>query len=119
MKTWTVEEVQAFLAFTGADRDATLYRTALMTGMRRGELLGLRRRDLDLPRARLNVRQQWTKDGDRGRVFKGLKNDSVAWRTIDLDEETVAAIGQHLAAQECERRTWGSAYHDRDLVFCK
>ena len=35
-----------YWAFTDKDADHTLWRTALMTGMRRGELLGLRRRDL-------------------------------------------------------------------------
>ncbi len=58
MKMWSVEELQAFLSFVCADRNATLYRTALMTGMRRGELRGLRHRDLDLANARLHVRQQ-------------------------------------------------------------
>ena len=67
MKTWSVEELRAFLSFVCTDRNAALYRTALMTGMRRGELLGLRHRDLDLANARLNVRQQWTKDGAHGR----------------------------------------------------
>jgi len=95
MLTWSVEEVQGFLAFTARDRDFGLYRTALMTGMRRGELLGLRRRDLDIdaivdgePRPRLHVRQQWTKDGDSGLRILSLKTGTKAWRTIDLDPVT-------------------------------
>jgi integrase len=117
MLTWSVEEVQGFLAFTVEDRDHGLYRTALMTGMRRGELLGLRRRDLDLnavvdgePRPRLRVRQQWTKDGDAGLRILILKTGTKAWRTIDLDPVTADALREHVAAQEFERRSWGAAY---------
>ena len=119
MKTWTAEEVRRFLNFTVQDRGGALYRIALMTGLRRGELLGLRRRELDLDAGRLHVRQQYTRDGDRGLKFKGLKTGSNAWRTVDLDPTTVAALRGHLAAQEFERRSWGDAYcRDLDLVFC-
>jgi integrase len=118
MKTWSVEELRAFLVFVCADRNVALYRTGLMTGMRRGELLGLRQRDLDLSSARLHVRQQWTKDGAHGRVFKGLKNDSVAWRTIGLDDETVSELRTHLERQGAERARLDGSYRDHDLVFC-
>jgi integrase len=119
MKTWSVEELRAFLSFVCADRNAALYRMALMTGMRRGELLGLRHRDLDLANARLHVRLQWTKDGANGRVFKGLKNDSVAWRTIGLDEETVSELRAHVDRQQAERARLGVDRRDHDLVFCR
>jgi integrase len=117
MLTWSADEIQRFLSFTAQDRDFALYRTALMTGLRRGELLGLRWRDLDLdavvddgPRPWLNVRQQWTKDGDSGLRMLGLKTGTKAWRTLDLDPETAAILRQHLNAQDFERRSWGPAY---------
>ncbi|PZR92576.1 MAG: hypothetical protein DLM67_14785 [Candidatus Nephthysia bennettiae] len=120
MLTWSVEELQAFLAFTAGDREHILYRTALATGMRRGELLGLRRRDLDLLTGRLRVRQQWTRNGDGGLRFLPLKTGIRAWRNVDLDELTVGALEVHLQAQEFERRSWGSAYRtDLDLVFAQ
>ncbi|MBO0832511.1 MAG: site-specific integrase [Actinobacteria bacterium] len=120
MLTWTVEEIERFQAFTRNVREHTLYHLALATGMRRGELLGLRRRDLDLDSARLHARQQWTKDGDGGRRFITLKTGTRAWRTIDLDDITVGVLRRHLANQEFERRSWGEEYRaDLDLVFCK
>jgi len=99
MLAWSAEEVQRFVAFAVEDRDFALYRTALMTGTRRGELLGLRWRDLDLdgtvdgvPRPRIHVRQQWTKDGDVRRRLLGLKTGTKAWRTIDIDPDTASAL---------------------------
>jgi integrase len=120
MLTWTVEEVQTFLSLVGNTREYALYQLALATGMRRGELLGLRRRDIDLQTGQVRALQQWTKDGDAGRRFISLKTGSKAWRTIDLDDLTVAVLDGHLANQEFERRGWGESYRtDLDLVFCK
>ena len=120
MLTWAVEEVRVFLAFVADKREHAFYHVALATGMRRGELLGLRRRDLDLDGARLQVRQQWTKDGDAGRRFIRLKTGTHAWRTIDLDDLTVAVLRRYQANQEFERRSWGESYRaDLHLVFCK
>ncbi|MHB8611207.1 MAG: tyrosine-type recombinase/integrase [Candidatus Dormibacteraceae bacterium] len=118
MKTWTTEEIQQFLDFTASDRESPLYRTALMTGMRRGELLGLRRKDLDLRSKRLQVRQQYARDGEHGLRIKGLKTDTKSWRDIDLDDVTVEALRGQLEAQAFERNAWKDGYKDQGLVFC-
>lgn len=119
MTTWTVEEVRRFLDFTAGDAERVLWTAALTTGMRRGELLGLRCRDLDLDAGLLHVRQQYTKEAPGRWVFRGLKTGGAARRTIDLDLETVQLLREHLEAQSFARRAWGSAYQtDLDLVFC-
>ena len=42
MQTWTAEQARAFLTATADDELAALYALALHTGMRVGEMLGLR-----------------------------------------------------------------------------
>jgi integrase len=126
MLTWTVDEVRAFLAYTRDDPDRVLWWVALTTGMRRGELLGLRRRDLALDRRvsgqlapALNVRQQYARSGRAGLRFRSLKTGDNAWRTIDLDAETAAVLKRHMEAQDRQRLAWGEVYRDDlDLVFC-
>jgi len=55
MKTWTAEQLGAFLKSVGEDRLHPLWHTLAMTGMRRGEALGLRWDDVDLEAGRLSV----------------------------------------------------------------
>lgn len=54
---WTGGELARFLAHVRGDRLAALWRLAATTGMRRGELLALTWRALDLDGARLSVEQ--------------------------------------------------------------
>jgi integrase len=57
MKTWSKEQLKAFLASVADERLSPLWHTIAMTGMRRGEALGLRWSDVDLENARLSVRR--------------------------------------------------------------
>ncbi len=55
MLTLTEEQAKRFLEATRNDRFGALYVLALTTGMREGELLGLRWRDIDFDQQRLQV----------------------------------------------------------------
>ncbi len=54
--TWTAAEVKDFLRAVNGERLQALWRVAVSTGVRRGELLGLRWTDIDLSGRRLAVR---------------------------------------------------------------
>ena len=60
MTVWTSEEARRFIDSLADDRLRGLWTLALHTGMRRGELAGLRWSDVDLDRATLTVAQQRT-----------------------------------------------------------
>lgn len=57
MTVWTAEQLRAFLDLLRGDKMETAILLGAMTGMRRGEVLGLRWRDVDLDAARVAVRQ--------------------------------------------------------------
>lgn len=118
IKTWSADELAAFLAFTAQDPELPLYHVAAATGMRRGELLGLRWRDVDFDGARLSVRQQFTRQGNG--VGFGPPKSRKSIRTIDVDEETIALLREQQERQLFDRRAQGPAYReDLDLVFCR
>jgi integrase len=50
------EEIDAIVRGAAAEQDAAIYLTAGLTGLRRGELLALRWRDIDFPGQAIRVR---------------------------------------------------------------
>lgn len=71
-----------------------------MTGMRRGEALGLRWKDIDLEGVRLSVRQAVV---SVAYVVLNSTPKSHQARVIDLDPRTVEQLRAHYAAQQLER----------------
>jgi integrase len=72
----------------------TLYEVAVHTGMRRGELLGLRWRDADLERGVIHVRRSLgrQKDGDGWVVREAPLRTRASRRTIDLSPALVQTL---------------------------
>jgi integrase len=116
MKVWSPEEMRAFLESVASDRLFAMWRLAFTSGMRRGELLGLRDIDLDLQAGELRVAQTRIKTG-QGTAY-GQPKTAKGRRTIALDATTVAALRKHLRAWAEERLAWGPGYQGEDLVFC-
>jgi integrase len=114
---WTADQASAFLAATSGDRLAALWRVALTTGLRRGELLGLRWDDLDLDAGTLTVRR--TLGVIAGKVVEGPPKTAAARRTIALDAGTVTAVREHRKQLVVERLAAGPAWAGDDRVFCK
>jgi integrase len=90
---------------------------ALGTGMRRGELLALRWKDVDLDGATLRVEQSLEQTKRGGLVFKAPKTKH-GRRTITLPASTVAELRDHLKATLERRLMLGRGKLDDDaLVF--
>jgi integrase len=67
---WTAAQLSSFLAWASDQNcaDVVAYRVLAYTGMRRGELLALRWRDLDLDAGRVSVRRSVGVVKTKGRV---------------------------------------------------
>lgn len=86
-----------------------LYTLAVRLGFRRGELLGLRWRDVDFDRKIIRVRQQVTRDDEGYRISSSLKTPA-ARRTLPLEDD-IADLLHHL------RSKLGARADVKDLVF--
>jgi integrase len=117
MKTWTADELARFLDFLADDRLYAAWVLAATTGMRRGEVLGLRWSDVDLDASRLSVRQTLVSVAYETN-FSAPKT-SRSRRSISLDATTVTALRAHRKRQLEERIAWCSAYHDSGLVVTR
>lgn len=117
METWTPEELRLFLQGIAHHRLAPAYLLSASTGMRRGEVLGLRWRDIDLDNATVAIRQ--TLISVRYEITLSEPKTARGHRTISLDPATVAVLRAHLAMQQAERDRYGEAYEDHNLVFAR
>jgi integrase len=85
IRAWTPDELAAILAKADAD-EALLVRVAASTGLRFGELAGLRWSDVSFEAARLTVVQQFTKG-----AFSEPKTDN-ARRVVPIASEIVKEL---------------------------
>ena len=116
MTTWTAEEARRFLAVSADDRLGPLFDLALNSGLRRGELVGLRWADVDLDGGRVSVRRNRVTVGYE--VEEGTPKGKRA-RVVDLDDATVTVLRRHRTNQLRERMAWGEAWTDTGLVFTR
>lgn len=118
MKTWRADELRSFLE---SARDNRLYPAWLVlstTGMRRGELLGLRWQDVELEAGRLSIRQSLVASGKYEPRFEEPKTDR-GRRSIPLPPEATATLRSWRAQQAQERLQWGPAWTDSGLLFTR
>lgn len=99
-RCWNEAQLRSFLASAREHRLFPALRLAAMTGMRRGEVLGLRWTDLDLEGGRLSVRRSATCAGYR--VHVTTNKTATSRRAIDLDAETVAVLADWRTIQATE-----------------
>ncbi len=117
MRIWTADELRQFLACVHGDRLYAAWHLAALTGMRRGEVLGLRWADLDLDSGWLSVRQTLVVVDNHPQVSE--PKTARSRRRIALDPDTIAALRAHHTAQAAERLAAGPAWPNHDLVFTR
>jgi len=121
VKVWTLADVQKVLAWLGGTADSptsplhgvaadsllradasvmlyALYRLALTTGMRPGELRALQWRDIDFERSIVTISRSMTKDSD-GRTTVGTSTKTHRVRSIVLTAETLSSLSRWKSEQ--------------------
>jgi integrase len=117
MQVWTPEEMRTFLEHVRDDRLFAAWQLLATTGMRRGELLGLRWADVDFERGSLTIRQVRTAVDYA--VETGTPKTHKGTRTVSLDPATLAGLRAHRRRQNEERLVWDGAWTETGLVFVR
>lgn len=113
--SWTLAESKQFLDAIADHRLYAAFHLALVTGVRRGELLGLRWEDVDLDVGQIAIVQQLAVE--RGRpILKQLKTEA-SRRVVPIGTSTVGVLQRHRDAQAVEVGEAGSAWEPSGLVF--
>ena len=117
MRPLSEDEARTFLEAVrrSGERFEALYVLAITTGLRRGELLGLRWDDLDLERGRLRVGRALVREG--GRHTLGETKTRRGRRQINLTPRTVNSLKAHRKKQLEGKMRLAGLYKDHGLIF--
>ncbi|WP_018759825.1 site-specific integrase [Paenibacillus terrigena] len=116
LKVWDLETINRFLEAThdGSRYSIAMY-LALMTGMRQGELLGLRWADIDFDNKTIHVQQSLARDG---KTINHTLKSKKSIRSVAISTETVARLKEQRKLIVMEMVKEGEDYQKNDLVIC-
>ena len=114
MKIWNEEEVVRFLSAAQDERLFALFFLAISTGLRRGELLGLKWSDVDFYRGVLSVRRTVQRTTNGLTVKEWTKTDS-GRRQVNISPSTMDVLRQHRKQQTEEMVKLGM--RNVDFIF--
>ena len=116
MRALSPDEVNRLLAGCENEQLRTVVFVAVSTGMRLGELLGLKWGDLDLSGGNAYLVRSAQYLSETGVTFRPMKT-ARSQRSIAVSAETIRVLREHRGRQLEARLAAGSDYEDGDLVF--
>jgi integrase len=114
MAIWTMKEANQFLEYVKERKFFIVYVLAIYTGMRKGEILGLRWRDCDLENNTISIQQTLYKTNGTF-VFQEPKTKG-SKRIITISDFVVHCLKKQKARQNEWKLRLGQAYQSSDLV---
>ena len=122
IRVLTESEQKTFMEAVNGHRLEALYKLALATGMRRGEILAVTWDCVDWKNKNISVKGSVSriKDPDTGTTemrYAEPKTKS-GRRQVPILANMIPVLQEHKKRQEAEKSDAGSAWNPKDLVFC-
>lgn len=124
IEVFTDGEIEKLKNAIKGDRLEILYLLALGTGMRQGEILGLKWQDInydeqtiDIKRSIKNVAHIDSEDKKRYEFVVQTPKTKRSIRTIPIPSNLIVPLKNHRKAQLQEKFRAGSSYNDNDFIF--
>lgn len=118
VKPPTPEQLGAFLDAVHAERLYPLLVLAGYSGLRRGELVGLKWSDLDASTGKIVMARQISSVGYKLEETEA-KTEAGQDRTVFVDRVVVEILTAWAATQFTEKANWGAEYHDEGWMFTR
>lgn len=109
------EQVGALLEAASGDPLETLYRLAISTGMRQGELLALKWEDVELDRGLVRIRHTLTRE--KGHFYLGEPKTKGSRRTVRLTQDVISSLNDHYRQQLEQKMKNRTSWEEHDFVF--
>jgi len=116
MKTLDDYQVRRLIQVAEGTRIQMLLWMAVATGLRQGELLGLKWEDLDWQTRRIQIKRQVQRRKGEGLVFCEPKS-AAGRRVVTLGKVTIEKLRDHRTKQYSERVLAGDKWQDFDIIF--
>ncbi|MGA3674374.1 tyrosine-type recombinase/integrase [Lysinibacillus agricola] len=117
MKIWSPQEINVFLLYCTDERYRMIFLLAIYTGMRRGEILGLKWSDIDFEKKKITVKRSLAYTPKKGYIFTKLKTKN-AKREILITDMLIDELLKHLKRQQTWKQRFEKEYRDQDFVIC-
>ena len=125
MRVLSIQEQAKFMNILDSDRLGFAYMFDLATGLRVGELLALRWKDVDLENGVIKIKQAVSrvKNYDpnvttKTKLIIQEPKTKKGQRSIPLPNIITALLKKHQLRQKEEKLLYANKYQDNDLVFC-
>ncbi|KGP89661.1 integrase [Pontibacillus chungwhensis BH030062] len=112
---WDHDEISLFLKTAKKSPYYIVFLLSITTGMRQGELLGLRFKDVDFENKCLYIRQTLNHDGSG---FKEGAKSKAGYRSVGVDSTTLSALEIQRVNNNTNKLKHAGEYEDYDLVAC-
>jgi integrase len=116
MKVLDADQAHQFLVAAQDSRYEALYSLAIHTGMRQGELFGLKWADLNWNKGELRIQRQVKREPGQGWTFANPKTKK-GRRTIKLGVEILKLLKAHKKNQDVQKSILGSRWKENGLIL--
>lgn len=116
MRVWDENQVMSFIAAFEGSRWEALFYLAVTTGLRRGEIVGLKWTDLDWISRQLTIQRQVRTVPGKGLQFHPPKS-AAGRRRIVLGERDIEKLKQQVFVQEEMKAFAGDRWEENGLIF--
>lgn len=119
LKVWNKDQIDLFFREAKSMRVGQRYYIgyviALYTGLRRGEILGLKWSDIDFDNNLIYIRRTLS---SQHKVFKERTKTESGTRIVSMPKVLAEILVAHREKLEIEKVTYKDKYEDHDLVVC-
>ncbi|MCM3004935.1 site-specific integrase [Priestia koreensis] len=117
MKIWSFNEIDLFLEHCKEERHHITFLLAIYTGMRRGEILGLKWSDIDFEKKTIRVQRSLSHVTNEGYILSTPKTTK-SIRYVPIPKMLLDELHSHKNRQKEWNERLGPDYSDQDLVIC-